>query len=70
MLIRVSNYQSGCCLKHSKKEIEDNNYDLSLNRYKESIFEDFQIEDPKKILESIKSLQSEISEGINKLENL
>lgn len=54
----------------SKKEIEDNNYDLSLNRYKESIFEDFQIEDPKKILESIKSLQSEISEGINKLENL
>ncbi|MGN7385281.1 type I restriction-modification system subunit M [Paenibacillus sp. SAFN-117] len=51
-------------------EIRDNNYDLSINRYKETEYEEIQYEDPKVILASIKQLEDEIVEGLAELEAL
>jgi type I restriction enzyme M protein len=52
-----------------KKEIEENNFDLSINRYKEMGYEEIQYEDPKVILGKIEMLEQEIIMGINKLKN-
>ncbi|WP_144936923.1 class I SAM-dependent DNA methyltransferase [Paenibacillus sp. 32O-W] len=51
-------------------EIRNNNYDLSINRYKETEYEEVQYEDPKVILASIKQLEDEIVEGLAELEAL
>ncbi|KFN11329.1 type I restriction-modification system subunit M [Paenibacillus macerans] len=51
-------------------EIRDNAYDLSINRYKETEYEEVQYEDPKVILASIKQLEKEITEGLEELEAL
>lgn len=52
------------------EEIRNNNYDLSINRYKETEYEEVQYEDPKVILASIKQLEDEIVEGLAELEAL
>jgi type I restriction enzyme M protein len=49
-------------------EIRENAYDLSINRYKETEYEEVQYEDPKLILASIKRLEDEIMEGLEELE--
>lgn len=51
-------------------EIRNNNYDLSINRYKETEYEEVQYEDPKVILASIKQLEDEIMKGLEELEAL
>ncbi|MFC4601132.1 type I restriction-modification system subunit M [Cohnella hongkongensis] len=51
-------------------EIRSNAYDLSINRYKETEYEEVQYEDPKVILTSIKLLEDEIVEGLEELEAL
>lgn len=51
-------------------EIRNNNYDLSINRYKETEYEEVQYEDPRVILASIKQLEDEIVEGLAELEAL
>ncbi|MGG4032844.1 class I SAM-dependent DNA methyltransferase [Paenibacillus cisolokensis] len=51
-------------------EIRNNAYDLSINRYKETEYEEIQYEDPKVILASIKQLEKEIVEGLEELEEL
>lgn len=51
-------------------EIRNNAYDLSINRYKETEYEEIQYEDPKVILASIKQLEDEIVEGLEELELL
>lgn len=51
-------------------EIRNNAYDLSINRYKETEYEEVQYEDPKAILASIKQLEEEIVEGLEELEAL
>jgi len=51
-------------------EIRNNAYDLSINRYKETEYEEVHYEDPKVILASIKQLEEEIVEGIAELEAL
>jgi len=50
-----------------KKEIENNGYDLSLNRYKTTEYEEVKYEDPKVILGKIESLEKEIVKGLNEL---
>jgi len=52
-----------------KKLIEDNNFDLSINRYKEMEYEEVKYEDPKVILEKIEKLEEEIIKGIKELKN-
>lgn len=51
-------------------EIRNNAYDLSINRYKETEYEEVHYEDPKVILASIKRLEDEIVEGLEELEAL
>ncbi|MGG4393339.1 class I SAM-dependent DNA methyltransferase [Paenibacillus thiaminolyticus] len=52
------------------EEIRENGYDLSINRYKETEYEEVQYEDPKTILASICKLEEEIMEGIKELEGM
>lgn len=53
-----------------KKEIENNNYDLSLNRYKSVTYNNIVYGDPKKIINKIDELEKEILLGINDLKSL
>lgn len=52
------------------KEIQENEYDLSINRYKEVEYQEVQYEDPKTILSQIKELEEEIMAGIQELEGM
>ncbi|MCA9379870.1 N-6 DNA methylase [Candidatus Dojkabacteria bacterium] len=53
-----------------KQLIEDNNFDLSINRYKEMEYEEVKYEDPKVIIEKIETLEQEIVAGLSDLKNL
>ncbi len=52
------------------EDIRNNAYDLSINRYKETEYEEVQFEDPREILASIKQLEEEIVQGLEELEAL
>jgi type I restriction enzyme M protein len=52
------------------EEIRENDYDLSINRYKEIEYEEVEYEHPAVILSKIKSLEEEIVEGIKILEGM
>jgi type I restriction enzyme M protein len=54
----------------SMAEIAEKNYDLSLNRYKEVVHEEVSYDPPQKILADLKALETEISEGLNELEEM
>ena len=49
-------------------EIEENDFDLSINRYKEIVYEEVHHEKPSKILEDIKVINEKISLGLDELE--
>lgn len=51
-------------------EIRDNNYDLSLNRYKEEVYEEVQYEAPKEILKKLRDLEDEIQRDLDALEGM
>lgn len=53
-----------------REEIEKNDFDLSINRYREVAYEEVEYEDPKVILEKIEELEKEILEGINDLRKI
>jgi type I restriction enzyme M protein len=53
-----------------KAEIVQNGYDLSINRYKEVVYEEVQYDSPKVILKRIKKLQQSMEKGIQALEAL
>jgi type I restriction enzyme M protein len=53
-----------------KKEIEEANYDLSINRYKVTDHTEVSYEDPKVILEKIDTLEQEIVAGLSDLKKL
>ena len=52
------------------EEIHKNNYDLSINRYKEVKYEEVQYEHPKVILTDIRKIQQEIIERMDALEDM
>tara|TARA_R110001599_G_scaffold64023_4_gene179605 strand:- start:295028 stop:296437 length:1410 start_codon:yes stop_codon:yes gene_type:complete len=54
----------------SKAEIAGNDYDLSINRYKKTVYEQVQYESPKKILIELKVLEEEIMQGMEELEGM
>ena len=54
----------------SKEEIVKNEYDLSINRYKEIEYEQVVYEEPKVIIQKIKDLEKEILESLEELERL
>lgn len=53
-----------------KEEIAENNYDLSINRYKEIVYEEVEYEKPEVIIEHVKELEEEIYIGLDKIEKL
>ena len=52
------------------KEIIDNNYDLSINRYKEIVYEVVKYDKPEKILDKLDKVEEEISTGLKELRKL
>lgn len=77
ILERFGNWEAEKGRKRTEKsflvpvdEIRSNAYDLSINRYKETEYEEVQYEDPKVILASIKQLEEEIVQGLAELEAL
>ncbi|MEP6765057.1 MAG: class I SAM-dependent DNA methyltransferase, partial [Gemmatimonadaceae bacterium] len=53
-----------------KAEIAGNEYDLSINRYKQVVHEKVEHDSPKAILAALKVLEAEISAGIHELEGM
>ncbi|MEX1362580.1 MAG: class I SAM-dependent DNA methyltransferase [Nannocystaceae bacterium] len=53
-----------------KSEIADNGYDLSINRYKEVVYEAVEYDKPKVILKRLAKLEKEIAKGRTELEGL
>ncbi|MGB0467017.1 MAG: type I restriction-modification system subunit M [Pontibacterium sp.] len=51
-------------------EINSNDFDLSLNRYKEVVYEEIQYDSPQEILSRIKVLQTKMATGVEELEGL
>jgi len=53
-----------------KAEIVENDYDLSINRYKEVVYEAVEYDPPQVILERLETLEEEIAKGRAELEGL
>ncbi|OKH12302.1 type I restriction-modification system subunit M [[Limnothrix rosea] IAM M-220] len=53
-----------------KEEIAENNYDLSINRYKEIEYEEVEYDPPLEILGKLKGLEDEIRADLNELEEM
>lgn len=53
-----------------RKEIEENDFDLSINRYKKVTYKEVEYEKPKVILGKIEKLEEEIVTGIRDLKNM
>jgi len=53
-----------------KAEIAGNDYDLSINRYKQVVYEEMQHESPRKILAELRVLEAEIVQGMEELEGM
>lgn len=53
----------------NKSEIEESNFDLSINRYKQTDHIEVEYEDPKDILNRVIELEQEIMIGLNSLKN-
>ena len=52
------------------EEIKDNGYDLSINKYKEIVYEEVKYPHPQEILMKIRELEMEISQGIEELSEM
>lgn len=53
-----------------KDEIAANDYDLSINKYKEIEYEEVEYEEPQVIIERIKSMEREINSGLEDLKKI
>ena len=52
------------------EEIRENDYDLSINKYKEIEYEEVQYEAPSVILEKVEALEKEIMQGLQELKKM
>ena len=52
------------------KEIEEKDFDLSINRYKEAKHEEVKYEPPKKIIAKLRALEAEIAKDLSELEGM
>jgi len=58
------------CFFVPKAEIVENDYDLSINRYKEDVYEEIEYDPPEIILERLTQLEDEISGGLLELKQM
>ena len=56
--------------RKAQREIKENGYDLSINRYKEIEYEEVKYEPPKVILGKLRSLEAEIISDLDALEKM
>ena len=56
------------CFCVPKKEIAENGYDLSLNRYKETVYEEIEYDPPKILIGRLRELEKEIAKDLDELE--
>ena len=52
------------------QEVIDNDYDLSINKYKEIVYEKIEYPPASEILADLKKLNAEIAEGLAELEGM
>jgi type I restriction enzyme M protein len=52
------------------KEIEEKDFDLSINRYKEARHEEVKYDPPKKIIAKLRALEAELTKDLNELETM
>lgn len=52
------------------EEIRENGYDLSINRYKEMVYDEVEYEEPEVIVEKIRGLEEDILLGLEEIERL
>ena len=53
-----------------RSEIEENDYDLSLNRYKEIVYEAIEYDPPLEIIAQLKEMETKIMSDLNDLEGM
>ncbi len=53
-----------------KKEIENNDYDLSISKYKEEVYDEVVYEKPKVIIKKLETIESNIQKGLAELKGL
>lgn len=53
-----------------KEEIAENDYDLSINKYKEIEYEEVEYDPPQVIIERIESMEREIQDGLEDLKKI
>lgn len=58
------------CFYVSAEEIRDNKYDLSINRYKEIVYEEVEYDPPKEIIQKLRGLEKEIAKDLDELEEM
>jgi len=58
------------CFYVPLKEIQDNKFDLSINRYKEIVYEPVEYDPPKVILGRLREIEGEIMQGLEELEGM
>ena len=52
------------------EEIRENGYDLSINRYKEIVYDEVEYEEPLVLIEKIRNLEEDIILGLEEIEKL
>jgi len=62
--------RKGKCFFIPKTEIEENNYDLSLSKYKEEDYIEQKYDPPSEILDKLTTIENEITSGIEELKGL
>lgn len=62
--------RSGHYFSIPKTEIIDNDYDLSLSKYKQEVYEEVIYQKPKAIFEKLESIEANISKGLKELKEL
>ena len=53
-----------------KADIAEQDYDLSLNRYKEIVYEEVEYDPPLQIIAELSELETEIQDGLKELEEM
>lgn len=66
----VDTHRTGKAFFVPKEEIQANGYDLSINRYKETEYEEVKYESPKVLLQKLRTLEEEIQSDLDALEKL
>jgi type I restriction enzyme M protein len=66
----ADNNRTAQCFFVTKKEIEENSYDLSMSKYQEQLFEEVKYKDPALIFEELERLEENIQAELKTLKDI